>query len=181
VVLVVDGDGLVRGWLGGQVGGLFVGEVAQAGPFGGDAAEELVGAHVEDAGAAREFVHQQRVAGRGVGGLEVAGDLGAAGEDVHPERVRPAGERGGDGAGDVGGAADADRPRRAAQQEPVGGADHAEHSGLAEPFVPAGDRVLGDPEHRGDRGERGAAVEVQGVDEPTVDVIDGFHAITIIR
>ncbi|GFE21286.1 hypothetical protein Sliba_17390 [Streptomyces nigrescens] len=55
----------------------------------------------------------------------------------------------------------------------IEGADHTEDAGGAKAAVAAGDSVLGDPEDFADEPERGAAIDLQGMHQPRIDVIQG--------
>ncbi len=55
----------------------------------------------------------------------------------------------------------------------VEGTDHTEGAGGAQAAVAAGDGVLGDTEDFADEPERGPAIDLQGMHQPRIDVIQG--------
>src|SRR5437660_2508115 len=115
-----------------------------------------------------------RVGGAG-GGLHDGDDLGAAGGEPDPGGVGAAGEGLRDLAGGAGRGGEPDDPLLAAGPVRVGQADDLQAGFGAEPAVAADHRLGGGAEHGRDRGERSPRVELEGVDQKLIDLVQGGH------
>jgi hypothetical protein len=121
--------------------------------------------------ATGQFVQQQGILVLRAAGLHGAGHLGAARHQVHEGRVVAGGQCPGDRSGRIRGTAQPDGPLDVAQPTAVDHTHHPKHALAAQPPVAAGHGVLRDLEHVGDRPEGGPAVDLQRVDQASIDSI----------
>jgi hypothetical protein len=138
--------------------------------------QQRVGGHLDDAGAARE-PGEQRVAVVARVAAQRAQHLGVAGQQLDPCRVRAAGQRRRDLLAVPGNAAHPQEPAELADLVACFQPHHAQDSRRAQPAVPAGHRLVRDPEDVRDGGERGPAVHAKALGELPVELVDrvGIH------
>ena len=140
--------------------------------------QQLVRADRDDPAGARQ-PGEYRVP-LGGGAAHRAQHLGVAGEQLHPGGVGAAGEPRREGLGAAGHAPQVQQPAKRPHGPPGPHPHHPDHTGAAQPPVPARNRLVRHPEHGRDLAERGAPVDRQAVQELPVQVVD-FHHVTVTR
>ena len=130
--------------------------------------EQAVGLEGDDLTADRELAEQQRGSLLAIAGVNRAEDLGSPRGQLHPGGVRMLRQSGGDGGGGPRSTADADGPVGAAEPLGIELADDPHHTTVEQPPVAAGDGLLGRSEDLGQPTERGSGVDVESLDDPSV-------------
>jgi hypothetical protein len=130
-----------------------------------------------DLAAHGDLAEQQRGSLLRITGVDGAEDLGPSRGQLDPRRVRVLGQSGGYRRCGPWSTADADRPVRPAEPLRVELAHHPHHVGLGQLSVAAGDGLLRRPEDFRQAAERCPGIDVEGLDDPSVQGIDadGFH------
>src|SRR5580658_234738 len=92
-------------------------------------------------------------------------------------------ELGGDGRGGPGSATDPDGPVGLAEPLGVELADHSQDSTVEQTPIATGDGLLGGSENLSQAAERGSGVDIERLDDPSVQLIDlsGFHTHDLIQ
>ncbi len=135
--------------------------------------QQEVRGHRGDAGRARDVVQQHGVRFLGVAGrVHHDDDLGATGGQFHPRGVRPAGQGAGQGLCRGRGGGEPHQPLGLPGPPRVEEPDHAQPAGGAQPLVATGHGLRGHAEDRADPAERRAPVQVQGVHQAAVEVVE---------
>ncbi len=138
-----------------------------------DRAQHAARFHVPNPRGAQQVVEERTSAVRSRdGGADHAGQTRSAGERSDPGRIAPLHESGGHRLGGVRGAVDADEPVELADPATVHASGHADHQRRAQAVVPAYDGALRGPEGVGDPAERGAPVDLKGVDQTAVQCVE---------
>lgn len=143
-------------------------------PGGAEDVQHVVRGHRHHRRGAVQALQDQLVAFARGPRPQAGTDLGATGEQGDPAGVVPASEGLGHPQGGSGLALHAHDPFGPAEPAGIDDAHQVDHLAVAQPRVAACDRPVGDADHLADAREGGAAVEVQGVQQHAVDVVQRF-------
>ena len=135
---------------------------------GGEQVEEAVGLEGDDLTADRELAEQQRGSLFAVAGVDGAEDLGSPRGQLHPGGVRMLRQSGGHGRRRPRSTADADGPVGPAEPLGVELADDPHDAAVEQAPVAAGDGLLGGSEDLGQPAERRPGVDVESLDDSSV-------------